>query len=85
MSQSLVAYARTLPVESIDGGYDLRGLASDLLAQVKGNLSSNNAVIPVLQTFNVLLEADVFEPLFDDVEGLKRYRSNLLPVTLSRF
>lgn len=72
MSQSLVAYAQTLPVHSADSEYDLCGLASDLLVQVKGNLGSNNTVIPVLQTFNVLLEADALEPLFDDAEGLKR-------------
>ena len=72
VSQSLVAYAQTLPIESVNGGYDLRGLASDLLAQVRGNLTSNNIVIPVLQTFNVLFEADAFEALFDNTEGIKR-------------
>ena len=73
MSQSLVAYAQTLPVEGAEGEYSLRGLAADLLTQVRGNLAANNIVIPVLQTISVLLEADAFEPLFDDDEGLKRY------------
>ena len=56
-----------------EGEYSLRGLAADLLTQVRGNLAANNIVIPVLQTFSVLLEADAFEPLFGDDEGLKRY------------
>ncbi|GJE97138.1 tubulin folding cofactor D C terminal domain-containing protein [Phanerochaete sordida] len=73
VSQALVAYARTLPVESAEG-YDLRELAADLLAPVRGNLASNNAVIPVLQTFDILLEADAFEDLYEDVEGLKSLR-----------
>ena len=72
MSQALVTYARTLPAARREEGYDLRSLAADLLAQVRGNLASNNVVIPVLQTFNVLLEADAFEELYDDSEGLKR-------------
>lgn len=72
VSQSLISYVQSLPVASEDGGYDMRGLVSDLLNQVKGNLSSNNIVIPVLQTFAVLLEADALEPLYDDTDGLKR-------------
>jgi tubulin-specific chaperone D len=54
------------------GGYDLCSLAADLLAQARRNLASNSVVIPVLQTFNVLLDADAFEALPDHAEGLKR-------------
>lgn len=41
--------------------------------QANRNLSSNNVVVPVLQTFNVLLESDVFEALPQDPTGLARY------------
>ncbi|PSR74806.1 hypothetical protein PHLCEN_2v9520 [Hermanssonia centrifuga] len=51
-----------------------RVLAVDLLTQAKRNLASNNVVIPVLQTFNVLLEGDAFEDLGDDPGGLKSTR-----------
>ena len=53
--------------------YHLRGLAQDLLAQAMANVSSNNVVVPVLQTFNVLLEADVFENLPQDPDGGKTW------------
>lgn len=53
--------------------YDLRGLARDLIAQASSNLSANNIVVPVLQTVNVLLEADALERLSEDPEGLARY------------
>ena len=75
MSQSLVAYVQSLPAEREDedgAGYDLRGLAVDLLAQVRGALANNSVVVPVLQTFGVLLEADALEGLYEHVDGLKR-------------
>lgn len=87
VSASLVAYAQSLPVRNSDKGgegeaaYDLYGLTADLLAQAKRNLTSNNVVIPVLQTFEVLLEADVFEELAGDDDGLKRYTRFLLSVS----
>lgn len=72
MSISLVEYALTLPVSCKDEtGYDLRCLVQDLVKRTTGNLSSNNTVIPILQTFNVLLEADALESLYEDEEGLK--------------
>ena len=68
-----MAYVQSLPAEdATDSGYDLRSLAVDLLSQVKGSLANNNVVIPVLQTFNVPLEADAFEGLYEDSEGLKK-------------
>lgn len=53
--------------------YDQRSLARDLLAQAQQKVTSNTVVIPVLQTFNVLLEADVFENVPQDPEGLQTY------------
>ena len=74
VTASLVAYVRNLPVNTTKpGGYDQCGLAQDLVNQATRNLSSNNVVVPVLQTFNVLLESDVFEALPEDSTGLARY------------
>ena len=56
-----------------EAAYSLHLLAVDLLAQAKSNLSSNGVVVPVLHTFNVLLEADVFEGLEEDPSGLDRW------------
>lgn len=67
-----MAYAQGLPVNDESAAYDSSRLAADLLALAKRNLASNNIVIPVLQTFNVLLDTDAFEELDQDPEGLKR-------------
>ena len=72
VSASLVAYAQELAVNDEAVEYDLCRLAADLLVQAKRNLASNSIVIPVLQTFNILLDADVFEELEEDPNGLKR-------------
>ena len=70
----MVAWALEIPVTASEPDrYDLRGLAQDLLAQALTDVGSNNVVVPVLQTFNVLLEADVFEKLPQDPQGLTTY------------
>ncbi|KAH9922790.1 ARM repeat-containing protein [Epithele typhae] len=87
VTSALVGWASKLPVATYEPDrYDLRGLVRDLLAQAMVNTASNAAVIPVIQTFNVLLEADVFEELQHDVEGLKTIRSlhNLVTRNASR-
>ena len=72
MTSALVEWALKTPLAAAElDRYDLRGLARDLLSQAMANTGSNNVVIPVLQTFNALLEADVFEELQHDAEGLK--------------
>jgi len=58
-SVSLVKYANSLPPINAGAPYDQRRLANDLLGIVEENPSSNNIVVPVLQAFNVLLEADI--------------------------
>lgn len=69
-----MAWALKIPVTTDEPDrYDLRGLAQDLLGQALQNASSNSVVMPVLQTLNVLLEADVFEKLPQDPEGLQTY------------
>ena len=54
------------------GGYTLQGLVGDLIAEAKSNLGSNTNVVPVLQAFNALLEADALERLCYSEDGLKR-------------
>ncbi|OBZ71620.1 Tubulin-specific chaperone D [Grifola frondosa] len=56
-------------------------VAYDLLAQASRNVASNNVVIPVLQTFNILLEADAFERLPQDPAGLQCLRTLLALVS----
>ncbi|KAI0031394.1 TBCD protein [Vararia minispora EC-137] len=71
VATSLVAYVRTLPVAAADGALDLRTLVDALVARARKGLTSNNTVIPVLQLFNVLLEADALAALSDDAAGSK--------------
>ena len=74
VTSALVGWALTIPIAASEPDhYDLRGLAQDLLGQALQNTSSNNVVVPVLQTINVLLEADVFEKLPQHPEGLMTY------------
>ncbi|KZT73795.1 ARM repeat-containing protein [Daedalea quercina L-15889] len=78
VTASLVGYARGLPVSATQSGrYDQCRLAQDLVTQASRNLASNNIVVPVLQTFNVLLESDVCEELSDDPAGLQSLRALL--------
>ncbi|EJF63417.1 ARM repeat-containing protein [Dichomitus squalens LYAD-421 SS1] len=82
VTSALVAWALQIPVTASEPDrYDLRGLAQDLLGQALTKASSNNVVVPVLQTLNVLLEADVFERLPQDPRGLTTLRSLLSLVT----
>ncbi|OCH86383.1 TBCD protein [Obba rivulosa] len=78
VAASLVSYAQCLPVSTHEKDrYDLLRLCQDLIKQASQNFTSNNVVVPVLQTFNVLLEADVFEPLAEHSEGSKSLQALL--------
>ncbi|KIJ62569.1 hypothetical protein HYDPIDRAFT_157330 [Hydnomerulius pinastri MD-312] len=68
-SSSLAAYIQTLPLTSTGSEYSLSGFAGDLVDWTQSNLSSNNVVVPVLQTFNVLLEADALIRLPESERG----------------
>jgi hypothetical protein len=72
--KSIVTYAKQLPVEANNGGrnYSLHAFVTDLIGEAKSNLSKNNKVIPVLQVFNVLLETDALERLFQSTVGTNR-------------
>lgn len=67
----IATYAKQLPIENNNGGrgYSLHAFVTDLITEAKSNLSKNNKVIPVLQVFNVLLETDALERLFESKEG----------------
>ena len=72
---SLVQYSQGLPLSQdveAEMGYNLVALARDLLAHARANFTSNAVVVPVLQTFNVLLEADALRRLPEDPKGEKR-------------
>ncbi|KAG6890812.1 hypothetical protein C0995_003245 [Termitomyces sp. Mi166 len=73
LAASLITYVKLLPVTNKERGYDLHTLVEDLIARAKSNLASNAIVIPVLQTFNVLLEGDALTKIFDDPLGSKRF------------
>ncbi|KAG7443080.1 TBCD protein [Guyanagaster necrorhizus] len=71
VSTSLSTYARSLPASGPTEAYDLVTLANDLIKYAKANISSNNIIVPVLQTVNVLLEAGALEKLSSDDSGIK--------------
>ncbi|KAI6039323.1 armadillo-type protein [Pisolithus marmoratus] len=68
-SSSLSAYVRTLPVSSDRDEYSQASLAGDLIEYALKHITSNNVVVPVLQTFNVLLEADAVAQLPESATG----------------
>ena len=63
--------------------YDVRSLAADLVGRAEKNFGSNNAVISVLETFNLLFESATFDGLAADPEGMQRYVSLHLNVAFS--
>ena len=71
---SIVTYAKRLPLEANNGGrnYSLHAFATDLIREAKSNLNKNNKVIPVLQVFNLLLETDALERLFESKDRTNR-------------
>ncbi|KAG6333837.1 hypothetical protein ID866_5249 [Astraeus odoratus] len=62
-SSSLATYVRTLPVSPTGTQYSLSSLAGDLVEYAMAHQKSNKIVVPVLQTFNMLLEADALARL----------------------
>ncbi|KAH0832066.1 hypothetical protein J3R83DRAFT_12974 [Lanmaoa asiatica] len=69
-STSLASYTKTLPLTAFsEGDYSLSEFASDLVGLAQSNPASNNIVIPVLQTFNMLFEEDVLVSLSESERG----------------
>ena len=72
-ADNLVKFAQALPlVKHQSSTYSLSELAVDLIDHAKSNMTSNAIVVPVFQTFNILLEADVLRQLPNEVVGLRR-------------
>ena len=56
---SLVSYFNSFPITIEGVGYDADAIVSDLISRIQSHIASNTVVIPILQTFNVLLQGDV--------------------------
>lgn len=54
---------------STGGGYSVSGLAGDLVEYALTHLRSNSVVVPVLQTLNMLFEADALAGLPESDTG----------------
>ncbi|KAF9454706.1 ARM repeat-containing protein [Macrolepiota fuliginosa MF-IS2] len=65
---SITTYAKSLPI-SDSNGYTLVDMVTDIIDMAKANPASNAVVIPLLQTFTMLLEADALRSLADYPEG----------------
>lgn len=76
MSSCLVNFVQGLTPEA--GVYPQVSLVRDLVEQLKHNFSNNNIFIPLLQTFNVLLEGCALDSLNGNVEGEKQWVHRLL-------
>ncbi|KAG2361705.1 TBCD protein [Suillus spraguei] len=63
VSSSLVSFAQGLPLPPGDSDYSLFELCDDLIEFAQGRTTSNAVVVPILQIFNMLLEADVLSHL----------------------
>ena len=73
MADNLVKFAQGLPlVKDQTSTYSLSELVVDLIDHAKSNMTSNAIVVPVFQTLNILLEADVLRQLSNEVSGLPR-------------
>lgn len=69
----MVSYAQALPLTDVTGkAYSLVELVGDLINHAKSNMSTNAVVVPVIQTFTLLLEADVLRELSADPRGLQQ-------------
>ena len=73
VADNLVKFSQGLPlVKDQTSTYSLSELVVDLIDYARSNMTANAIVVPVFQTFNVLLEADVLRQLPNEVSGLRR-------------
>jgi hypothetical protein len=73
ITSSLTKFAEDLPLtKTPTSAYSLIELVDDLINHAKSHITSNVVVVPVLQAFTVLLEADVLRHLPDVPAGLQR-------------
>ncbi|KAF8194167.1 TBCD protein, partial [Pholiota molesta] len=78
ITSSLTKFAEDLPLtKTPTSAYSLIELVDDLINHAKSHITSNVVVVPVLQAFTVLLEADVLRHLADVPAGLRSIRTLL--------
>ena len=63
---------KSIPVTSEGDDYSVASFVDDLLDRATLNITSNAVVIPLFQTFNLLLEAEILHRLADDSDGYTR-------------
>ncbi|KAF8510075.1 TBCD protein [Hysterangium stoloniferum] len=67
----LANFANSLPLAvDDDSGLDVVGITQNILELSRRNLSSNQIVIPVLQTLDILIDAGVFVKLCESPRGV---------------
>jgi len=72
IATSLTAYVESLPVLEGSGVYSIQELTANINALTKGNLASNNVILPILNTIEVILEAGAGRRLSEaGGEGMK--------------
>ncbi|RDB18014.1 Tubulin-specific chaperone D [Hypsizygus marmoreus] len=81
LSTSLISYVKSLPLTSEGVEYNVSTLVEDLIAHAKSQITSNSVVVPVLQTFNVLLEGDALMRLAANSRGIASLEQLLTLVT----
>ena len=72
LSTSLVSYFNSLPITIRGVGYDADAIVSDLISRIQSHVASNTVVIPILQTFNVLLQGGVLCDVASNSRGHDR-------------
>lgn len=73
VARSLIKFTQGLPLSrSPTSPYSVLELVNDLINHAKSNMASNAIVVPVFQTFTILLEADALRQVPRDPYGLQR-------------
>ncbi|KAJ2930923.1 hypothetical protein H1R20_g6183, partial [Candolleomyces eurysporus] len=72
VSSAVVEYMKSIPTTSEGDEYSVAAFVDDLLDRATSNITSNAIVIPLFQTFNILLEAEILHRLADDSDGCTR-------------
>ncbi|KAF8957293.1 tubulin folding cofactor D C terminal-domain-containing protein [Flammula alnicola] len=81
VSNSLVKFSQELPLAGgLKSAYSLLDLVNDLINHAKSHMTSNAVVVPVYQTFTLLLEADALRHVPEEPAG-RRSLQTLLNMT----
>ncbi|KAF8631788.1 hypothetical protein AX17_005003 [Amanita inopinata Kibby_2008] len=82
MTSGLVGYIQSLPLTTVSlNSFSVYAFVESLSEILKTNISNNNIVVPVLQTFNPLLEDNVLQRLSQSHLGLGSLRTLLNTVS----